>query len=48
MVSFFMKNQSRNKRANRTEGTIRLLLLILWAIVIVVLGFYSGLGFHHH
>jgi len=48
MGSFFMKSQSRNKRANRTQGTIRLLLIILWAVVVVVLGFYSGLAFHHH
>ena len=48
MVSIFMKNQSRNKRANRTEGIIRLLLLILWAVVVVVLGFYSGFAYHHH
>jgi hypothetical protein len=48
MVSFFMKSQRRNKRANRTEGTIRLLLIILWAVVVMVLGFYSGLAFHHH
>lgn len=48
MVSIFMKSQSRNKRANRTEGTIRLLLIILWAVVVLVLGFYSGFAFHHH
>ena len=48
MVSIFMKSHSRKKRANRTEGTIRLLLIILWAIVVVVLGFYSGLAYHHH
>ena len=44
MVSIFKKSQNRNKRASRTEGIIRLLLIILWAVVIVVLGFYSGLG----
>ena len=48
MVSFFMKSQSRNQRASRTERIIRLLLVILWAVVVVVLGFYSGLAFHHH
>jgi hypothetical protein len=48
MVSIFMKNQGRNKAPNRTEGIIRLLLLILWATVVVVLGLYSGLAFHHH
>ena len=48
MVSIFMNSQSRNKRANRTEGIIRLLLIILWAVVVVVLGFYSGLAYHHH
>ena len=48
MVSIFMKNQGRNKAARRTEGIIRLLLIILWAMIVVVLGFYSGLAFHHH
>jgi hypothetical protein len=46
--SIFVKSQGRNDRASRTEGIIRLLLIILWAIVVVVLGFYSGLAFHHH
>ena len=48
MVSMFKKSQSSNKRASRTEGIIRLLLIILWAVVVVVLGFYSGLAYHHH
>ena len=48
MVSILRKSQDRNKRASRTEGVIRLLLLILWAVVVVVLGFYSGLAYHHH
>jgi hypothetical protein len=48
MVSIFVKSQSRNKRASRTEGIIRLLLIILWGLVIVVLGLYSGLAYHHH
>jgi hypothetical protein len=48
MVSIFMKSQSRNTRASRTEGIIRLVLIILWAVVIVVLGFYSGFAYHHH
>jgi hypothetical protein len=48
MVSIFKKNQNRNKRASRAEGIIRLLLIILWALVVVVLGFYSGLAYHHH
>ena len=48
MVAIFMENQSRNKRASRMEGIIRLLLIILWAVVVVVLGFYSGLAYHHH
>jgi hypothetical protein len=29
-------------------GIIRLLLIVLWALVVVVLGFYSGLAYHHH
>jgi len=48
MVSIVKTKQNRNKRASRTEGIIRLLLIILWAIVVVVLGFYSGLAYHHH
>ena len=48
MVSIFKNGQRRNKKAIRTEGIIRLLLIILWAIVVVVLGFYSGLAYHHH
>jgi hypothetical protein len=48
MVSIFMKSQSRSKRASRTEEIIRLLLIILWAAVVVVLGFYSGLAYRHH
>ena len=48
MVSIFKKSQRRNKRASRTEQIIRLLLIILWAAVVVVLGFYSGLAYHHH
>jgi hypothetical protein len=46
--SIFKKSQNRNKRANRAEGIIRLLLIILWSVVVVVLGFYSGLAYHHH
>jgi hypothetical protein len=48
MVSIFKKSQSRNKRVSRTERIIRLLLIILWAVVVVVLGFYSGFAYHHH
>jgi len=48
MVSIFKKSQSRNKRVSRTERIIRLLLVILWAVVVVVLGFYSGFAYHHH
>jgi hypothetical protein len=48
LVSNFMTSQNRNKRASRTEGIVRLLLIILWAVVVVVLGFYSGFAYHHH
>ena len=48
MVSVFMKSQSRNQRASSMERIIRLLLIILWAVVVVLLGFYSGLAYHHH
>jgi hypothetical protein len=48
MVLMFKKTQSWNKRASRTEGIIRLLLIILWAAVVIILGLYSGLAYHHH
>jgi len=48
MVSIFKKSQRRSKRGGRTEGIIQLLLIILWAVVIVLLGFYSGFAYHHH
>jgi predicted 2-oxoglutarate/Fe(II)-dependent dioxygenase YbiX len=48
MVSIFKKGQRRNKKASRTEGIIRLLLIILWAIVVVALGLYGGLATSHH
>jgi ABC-type sugar transport system permease subunit len=48
MVSILRNSQDRNKRASRMEGIIRLLLIILWAVVVVVLGFYSGFAYHHH
>jgi formate-dependent nitrite reductase membrane component NrfD len=48
MVSIFKKSQNRNKRGSRSEGIMRLLLIVLWALVVVVLGFYSGLAYHHH
>jgi formate-dependent nitrite reductase membrane component NrfD len=47
MVSIFKKSQNRNKRGSRSEGIMRLLLIVLWALVVVVLGFYSGLAYHH-
>jgi len=48
MVSIFTKSRSRNKSASPREGIIRLLLIILWAVVVIGLGFYSGLAYHHH
>jgi len=48
MVSILRKSQNRNTTASRKEWIIRLLLIILWALVVVVLGFYSGLAYHHH
>jgi len=47
MVSIFKKSQSRKKRLNRTEGIIRLLLIILWVAVVIALGFYFGFAYHH-
>jgi hypothetical protein len=48
MLSTFRKSQNPNKRASRTEGFIRLLLIILWALVVVVLprALTAQLGFH--
>ena len=48
MVSILRNSQDRNKRASRSEAIIRLLLILLWAVVVVVLGFYTGLAYHHH
>jgi hypothetical protein len=48
MVSIFKKSQKRNKKAGGSEQAIRLVLIIVWAIVIVVLGFYGGLQLSHH
>ena len=48
MVSIFKKSQKRNKKAGGSEQAIRLVLIIVWAIVIVVLGFYGGLHLSHH
>ena len=48
IVSIFKKSQNRNKTANRAEGIVRLLLIILWSVVVVALGFYSGLAYHDH
>jgi hypothetical protein len=48
MVSIFKKSQKRNKKAGGGEQAIRLVLIIVWAIVIVVLGFYAGLHLSHH
>ena len=48
MVSIFNKSQKRNKKANGGEQTVRLVLILLWAIVVVVLGLYGGLELSHH
>ena len=48
MVSILKKSQKRNKRAGGSEQVIRLVLIIVWAIVTVVLGFYGGLHLSHH
>ncbi len=48
VASILKKSQKRNKRASRTEGIIRVRLIILWAVVVVVLSFCSGLAYHHH
>ena len=48
MVSIFKKNQKPNKKAGGSEQTVRLVLNILWAIVVIVLGLYGGLELSHH
>jgi hypothetical protein len=48
MVSILKKSQKRNKKANGSEQAIRLVLIIVWPIMIVVLGFYGGLQLSHH
>jgi hypothetical protein len=48
MVSIFKKSQKRNKKTGGSEQAIRLVLIIVWAIVMVVLGFYGGLHLSHH
>ena len=48
MVSISKKSQKRNKKASGSEQAIRLALIIVWAIVMVVLGFYGGLHLSHH
>jgi len=48
MVSTFKKSQKRNKKASGSEQTVRLVLIILWAIVVVVLGLYGGFELSHH
>jgi len=43
---YIKKGQKRNKKANSSEGIIRLALIILWAIVVVVLGLYGDSRYH--
>jgi formate-dependent nitrite reductase membrane component NrfD len=47
MLSIFKKSQKRNKKASGSEQTVRLVLIIRWAIVAVVLGLYGGLELSH-
>ena len=37
VLSIFKKSQKRNKKASGSEQTVRLVLTIRWAIVVVVL-----------
>jgi hypothetical protein len=48
MLSIFKKSQKRNQKASRSKQTVRLVLIILWAIVVVVPGLYGGLELSHH
>jgi hypothetical protein len=46
MLSIFKKSQKRNQKASRSRQTVRLVLLILWAIVIVVPAFTEDSNYH--
>jgi hypothetical protein len=48
VISISKRNRNRNNRASSKENVIRLLLILLWATVVIVLGFYRGLHYHHH
>jgi len=48
MLSIFKKSRNRNKRASGRKGNIHLMFIILGAIVVVILGLYSGLASSHH
>jgi len=48
MVPISKKGQRRNKKASRTEDIIRLILIMLWATVVITLGFYGGLVWSNH
>ena len=48
VLSIFKRHQNRNKRAGHRKGIRQLLLMILWAVIVIVLGFYGGLAFPHH
>jgi len=48
VLSIFKRSRNRNKSARGRKGNIHLIFIILGAIVVVILGLYSGLASSHH
>jgi len=48
VLSITRRRQSQNRKALDRKAICQLLWMILWAVIIIVLGFYGGLAFHHH
>ena len=48
VLAILKRSRNRNKRASDRKGNIHLMFIILGAIVVVILGLYSGLGSSHH
>ena len=48
VLSIARRRQNQNKKALDRKGIRQLLLMIFWAAIVIVLGFYGGLAFPHH
>ncbi len=48
VLSIVRRRQNQNKEALGRKAIRQLLLMILWAVIVIVLGFYGGLAFPHH